>query len=255
MIPSVGLHRVARGTKEKVMNAMDRSLRKLALVLVAVSAAFAVLGASVASADDSDGPWRFQYPLVGAASCPSIDAVVLPSDAAGAIMSRVYVERAVLCLVNAERAAHGVAPLKRYVALRGSRTPALNRAAYQAASEAVASPWWGTYDEQGNMRSPHVNPFTGSTVESRIFDTAGYCAPPYAYRAIGENAFVGTGTVSTARAAVSWWMTSTLGHREAILNPQFTETSIAAVYGSAAPDLASYGPAATYIQVFGTCAR
>ncbi len=237
------------------MNAKARPLRKLALVAVAVSAAFAVLGSSVASADDSDGSWRFQYPLVGAGSCPNIDLVVLPADSPGSIISRVRVERAVLCLVNAERAAKGTAPLIKYVALRGSRSPALNRAAYQAASEAVANPWWGTYDEQGNRRSAHVNPYTGSTIETRIFDIAGYCAAPYRYRAIGENAFVGTGTVSTARAAVSWWMTSTEGHREAILNPQFTETSIAAVYGSAAPDLLSYGQAATYIQVFGTCTR
>jgi hypothetical protein len=222
------------------------------IVVVVVSAVFAVLGARTASADDA---WRFQYPLTGAGSCPNIDLAVLPSDNPGSIMSRVRVERAVLCLVNAERVAKGTAPLIKYVALRGSRSPALNRAAYQAASEAVANPWWGTYDEQGNRRSPHVNPYTGSTVESRIFDTAGYCAAPYTYRAIGENAFVGTGTVSTARAAVSWWMTSTEGHREAILNPQFTETSIAAVYGSAAPDLAAYGQAATYIQVFGTCTR
>jgi uncharacterized protein YkwD len=222
------------------MSFMIRPFRKHCLAVIAVAAvAFGILGSGVASADTN-------YPLAGASSCADVDIVVQPSN----ILSRVRAERAALCLVNAERAARGLAPLKRYIALRGSRIRGLQGAATQHASESAASPWWGTKDEQGNERSAHVNPYTGSTPETRIRASL-YCLGR-TIASLGENAYWGAGSSSTPRAAVGWWMQSQL-HRDAILNAQFKDTGVAVVYGSANPEWASYNPSATFVETFATC--
>jgi hypothetical protein len=217
--------------------------RNLAAIAVAVTA-FGVFGSGVASAEPT-------YTLKGAVTCANIDMYVLPSSTPGYMLSRIRVGDAVLCLVNAERTARGIAPLRQYISLRGSRIRGLRGAALQHALEAVASPWWGTKDAQGNNRSPHVNPNTGSTAETRIR------ASLYCYRQtmalFGENAYEGPFSASTARAAVTWWMESKEGHREAILNPQFRDTGIAVVYGSANPDHVADKPSATFVETFGTC--
>jgi hypothetical protein len=38
----------------------------------------------------------------------------------------------------------------------------------------------------------------------------------------GENVYIGAGAASTARSAVSWWLHSDEGHRDALLRPDWT---------------------------------
>jgi uncharacterized protein YkwD len=227
------------------MNVRTRPFLKHTLAAFAVAvAAFGLMGSGVASADPS-------YPLAGASKCPDLDTIVLTHSNPRYILSRIRAEQAVLCLVNAERTALGIAPLRKFISLRGSRIRGLQGAASQHAQESAARPWWGTKDEQGNKRSAHVNPYTGSTQDTRIRASL-YCLG-HTIISLGENAYEGAGTSSTPRAAVSWWMQSKEGHREAILNPQFKDTGIAVVYGSANPERASYNPSATFVETFGTC--
>jgi uncharacterized protein YkwD len=215
-----------------------------AVAVCAALAVFVVIGSGVA-------PARAATPLAGAATCRDIDRSVQPSGTPRYILSRIAVERAVLCLVNAERVAAHLQPLTRYLHLRNG-PQGLDGAAAEQALEAVARPWWGTHDEQGNERNAHINPYTGSTPATRIA-AAGYCSSPNVL--VGENVYTGWGGgFTTARAAVTWWIQSK-PHRAMILNPQMKDTGIAVVYGSANPAAGSITPAATFVQTFGTCNR
>jgi len=187
------------------------------------------------------------------ASCPDADTVPLPRSAfpadrggtASYIQNKTSVPRAVLCLVNAERAAQGIPALIKYTWLRGTPT-GLGGAAGQHADESASRPWWGP------GKDPHTNPYTGSTPASRIA-AAGYCRSPKTLVLISENTYTGWGaSSSTPRAAVNWWMGSA-PHRATILNPQLQETGIGVAVGSADPSAGSITPAATYVQTFGTC--
>ena len=103
------------------------------------------------------------------ASCPDTDTVPLPRSAfpadsggtASYLQNSTGVKAAVLCLVNAERAAQGIPALIKYTWLRGTPT-GLGGAAGQHADEAASRPWWGP------GKDPHTNPYTGSTPASRI---------------------------------------------------------------------------------------
>jgi len=205
-------------------------------------AAFGVLGSGVASADG------FDYTPRGVGKCANVDMTVQPNN----VISRVRVANAVLCLINAERTSRNIPALRQFIPLRGSRIRGLQGAAQQAALEASARPWWDTIDPQtGKKRSPHVNPYTGSTPETRIKASL-YCSPGV-IGWLAENAFEGAGDKSTARAAVSWWMGSTQGHRETLLDRTYRDTGVAVVYGSASVERAGANPSATFIETFGTC--
>jgi len=67
----------------------------------------------------------------------------------------------------------------------------------------------------------HVDPFDGSTVDTRITDFG------YAFQKVGENLAAGH---KTAKDAVTAWMESP-GHRANLLDPAFTETGIAVKTG------------------------
>jgi len=67
----------------------------------------------------------------------------------------------------------------------------------------------------------HVDPFDGSTVDTRVTDFG------YAFQKVGENLAAGH---KTAKDAVSAWMESP-GHRANLLDPAFTETGIAVKTG------------------------
>lgn len=67
----------------------------------------------------------------------------------------------------------------------------------------------------------HVDPFDGSTVDTRITDFG------YAFQKVGENLAAGH---KTAKDAVNAWMESP-GHRANLLDPAFTETGIAVKTG------------------------
>jgi uncharacterized protein YkwD len=105
-----------------------------------------------------------------------------------------------LCLVNAERAAHGLPSLTLNLKLRAD--------AYQNANDAAAIKWWA-----GGGPKVHINPQTISTPQTRIRD-AGYC-PSAPNVPTNENAYEGLHQggiqfqVSTApQAAMDFWKNS-----------------------------------------------
>ncbi|MFE9824299.1 CAP domain-containing protein [Streptomyces sp. NPDC005791] len=148
--------------------------------------------------------------------------------------------RALICLINDERAKRGLPTL--------SQDPALTAAATLHARQATSQQWWGP----GN--NPHNNPTTGSTPESRI-KGAGYCPNPRSW-AFSEITYTGWGGGGTPRAAVNWWMNiSKAGHREAILNASMTALGTGVQGGAAAPAGRGFTDAGTYVVTFGRCQR
>lgn len=115
---------------------------------------------------------------------------------------------ATLCLLNAERAQRGLAPLR--------ANPTLGRAAGRHARDMVRRRFFD-----------HVSP-DGATVDDRV-RRAGYRGG----RRTGETIAWGTGADSTAAAVVAVWMTSP-AHREVILDPRFRDVGLGLVMGSPA---------------------
>ncbi|MEU7061127.1 CAP domain-containing protein [Streptomyces sp. NPDC046197] len=145
----------------------------------------------------------------------------------------------VLCLINAERARRG---LPAYTS-----SSALTAAATKHARASRDGKWWGS-------RDPHVNPYTGSTPGSRIA-AENYCPNPKYWR-YGEVTYTGWGGAGTPRAAVHWWVyVSTYGHRQLVLDRQFTGIGAGAIAGAA--DAAGTGKAnaGTFVVDFGVCLR
>jgi uncharacterized protein YkwD len=130
-----------------------------------------------------------------------------------------------LCLLNGERADHGLAPLTTNAKLAAAAT------AY--AQDLVA----GSYFSHTGR--------DGSGVLDRI-QRSGYL-PPDAGWVLGENLAWGTGSLATPGAIMQAWMNSP-GHRDNILNADYREIGIGIVIGNpAAPD----GLGATYATEFG----
>ena len=134
-------------------------------------------------------------------------------------------DRATLCLMNAERRAHG----RR--GLHASR--ALGHAASGFAHTMVRRHFFD-----------HVSP-SGSTMMSRVRATA------YLHRAgsysLGENIAWGGGSLGTPRAIVRAWMHSA-GHRANLLNPGFRHVGVGIALGVPTPGI--WG--GTYVTDFGT---
>ncbi|TMR23736.1 CAP domain-containing protein [Nonomuraea turkmeniaca] len=217
-------------------------------------------------------------PLEGAGTCANIDMVyrdksAFPDTARGRVDYRMQssaIERAVLCLVNAERTAGGLRPLSRPYALgkMGKNSPpTLGNAAARHAADAVKLRWWGevqpgkkcvpnkdnpkTSQDESKTCNSHIHPQTESTPLSRA-QAVGYCRR--GTPSIAENTYAGWGRgYVTARAAVSRWMGSE-GHRNNILSPDFTVLYTRVAWGSADPAAGSTTPALTYVQMFGHCA-
>jgi hypothetical protein len=121
-------------------------------------------------------------------------------------------------LTNAERANHGVPPLK--------LEPNLCRAAQWMTQDMAAYHYFGHEDSQGRRAGARVPTFDYPN-----------------YSALGENLAVG---YRTAAEVVAAWMKSP-GHRANILNPDFREIGVA--YWKAANDI----PNDTYwVQEFGS---
>jgi uncharacterized protein YkwD len=161
-------------------------------------------------------------PTVAAASdCPAAD--VQPSAATLAAAADTT-----LCLLNVERADDGLAPLR--------RNGALDRASTAFSARMVAERFFA-----------HVAP-DGVTLAERL-QAAGYLAGATDWF-VGENIAWGQSQLSTPRSIVDAWMKST-GHRENILNREFTEIGVGIVAGS--PIDRSWG--ATYTTDFGYAAR
>ena len=157
-------------------------------------------------------------PGAQAATCAGADEV--PSTASITV-SKV----ATLCLLNAERAQQGLAPLGDDQQLDGAAT------SYSA-----------TMVQQGFFA--HVSP-AGQLLEQRL---ATYVSFAQVWD-VGENLAWGTGSLATPRAIVLGWMQSA-AHRANILNGRFSEIGIGIVNGSPAGSAPALS--ATYTTHFGT---
>ncbi|MEA2323222.1 MAG: hypothetical protein QOD81_3072 [Solirubrobacteraceae bacterium] len=185
--------------------AVHMSLRHAAL-LAAVAVAVAVATVIAPAADAQ----------AAAPSCSSARASI-------ARVSARVIGGAVLCLVNAERATRGLAPLRDAAPLR--------TAARRFSAEMVASRFFA-----------HVSP-SGTTVGSRV-RRAGYRN----MSTVGENIGWGTGALATPAAIVRAWMQSP-PHRAVILNGRFREAGVGVTPGS---PLDATGSGATFVLDVGT---
>ena len=131
-----------------------------------------------------------------------------------------------LCLINRQRAAHGLHPLH--------GNGALGRAARGHSSDMVRRHYFSHYTPQG------VGPF------QRMLGT-GYAAH-HRVCAIGENIAAATGRFASPGSIVKIWMNSP-GHRANILSAGFHDTGIGVAYGY--PGASGYR-GATYTEDFGS---
>ncbi len=129
---------------------------------------------------------------------------------------------ATLCLLNAQRAARGLRPL------RANARLALAAERHSA-------------DMAGRHYFAHVAP-SGLDPLARL-ERIGYVAGSGSWT-VGENIAWGGGPMATPRAIVKMWMHSA-GHRENILRSAFREIGVGVI--ASAPD----GPGATYTTDFG----
>jgi uncharacterized protein YkwD len=133
---------------------------------------------------------------------------------------------ATLCLLNGQRADHGLPPL--------TLNAKLSDASTRYAADLVA----GSYFSHTGR--------DGSTVTSRLTDV-GYITPDGGWH-IGENLAWGTGALATPGSIMEAWMNSE-GHRDNILNADYREIGIGVVVGN---PMSTNGAGATYATDFGT---
>ena len=137
------------------------------------------------------------------------------------------VRAAILCLLNAERAARNLPPLH--------ANPSLARAALLHSQEMVSRRYFS-----------HVSA-NGEDFVSRI-RKAGYLRGSRGW-AVGENLAWGSGSYATPAEIVRGWMASP-PHKANILNARFREIGIGIALGVPLPD--APGAGATYNTGFGT---
>jgi uncharacterized protein YkwD len=132
---------------------------------------------------------------------------------------------ATLCLLNGERADHGLAPLRPNAKLAAAAT------AY--AQDLVAGSYFSHTGRDGSHLADRIK-------------RSGYL-PRHSAWALGENLAWGTGGLATPGSIMRAWMNSP-GHRDNILDPHYREIGIGVVTGNpASPD----GLGATYATEFG----
>lgn len=137
------------------------------------------------------------------------------------------IRRATLCLLNRERARHGLGRLRSNGRLRAA---ALRHSGHMARAN--------FFD--------HTSP-SGSSMTDRV-RRAGYLRGSGGW-ALGENIAWGAGSLATPRAIVRAWMRSP-GHRANILTPRFREIGVGVAHGAPVRIAASVG-GATYTTDFG----
>jgi uncharacterized protein YkwD len=131
---------------------------------------------------------------------------------------------AILCLLNRERAGHGLASLRRNSTLE---------LASQRHSDDMA-----------------VRDFFAHETPDGVDPGARMAAAGYPVDAVmtGENLAWGSGPKATPVRIVQGWMNSP-GHRENILRPQYTEVGVGVAHE--APEVAVEGPVGVYTTDFG----
>ena len=161
----------------------------------------------------------------GAPRRDGVGAGVACPDPAPAPESLGAVAEATLCLLNGERADHGLAPL--------APNPKLGAAASAFAQDLVAGSYFSHTGRDGSDVLDRIER-TGYIEESRPW-------------ALGENLAWGTGALAMPRAIMQAWLNSP-GHRDNILDPSYREIGIGIVLGNPA---AADGAGATYATEFG----
>jgi uncharacterized protein YkwD len=157
-------------------------------------------------------------PAAGAASCASASAI--PGEA-----SRTQLARAVVCVSNLERRAHGLR------ALRVNRQ--LSTAALRHSLDMVRRGYFA-----------HTGP-AGDTFVQRIRD-AGYLTSARTW-VVGENLAWGWGAAASPSRIVRAWMHSP-EHRKILLRPSYGEVGVGVAQGGPHPKAA---PEATFTAEFG----
>jgi len=169
--------------------------------------------------------------LFGLALCAP--ATASADDCAGADLvpaaeNVAVVGQATLCLLNQQRAQHGVGALAENATLTSASAGYSQRMVAQ-----------GFFD--------HDSP-DGGTLVDRLTGV-GYLGGDDAW-VVGENIGWGQGTLATARSMVSAWMASA-GHRENLLSGDYTEVGLGLALGT--PPDHTWG--ATYTTDFGAPTR
>ena len=170
-------------------------------------------------------------PLPAPPPLPATQGVPACANAAIAVTARTTarVDAAILCLLNAQRAAHGLPAL--------SANRSLQRAASRFAHAMVRHRFFS-----------HVSP-GGSTPTSRVARTS-YLRGASTW-ALGEDIAWGSGTDATPAAIVAAWMASA-PHRRNILDPGFRDVGIGVRRGAPARGVRG---GATYVADFGARTR
>lgn len=191
-----------------------RRQRRIGGAVAAVAIAGALIAALPGGAHGAAGA-----SAADVAACPAADAMPVASVAAERS------ERALLCLVNRERARAGVRPLR------------LNRCLARAAE--------GHARDMVRARYFAHDSRDGTGFAERILDT-GY-APSGARWTVGENLAWGVAPGGDAAWVMSAWMNSR-DHRANLLRERFRDIGLAAVAGA---PVAADGPRATWAADFG----
>jgi uncharacterized protein YkwD len=193
-----------------------------ALIAAAAGTTLA-LGAAPASAADLPS----QRPCIAGVTCsatPTTHCANANLEPAGDNLAKV--RRSTLCLLNVQRAKHGLGRLHSNTALRGVAT--------RYAKKMVAQSFFD-----------HVAP-GGITFVQRIRASA-YIDAGDGY-SVGENLAWGSGVLATPRRIVRAWMASP-GHRANILNGAYRDIGVGVTVGV---PVAGGGSGATYVNEFGT---
>lgn len=146
------------------------------------------------------------------------------ADVSAAIASVDAVRGATLCLLNEERAAHGLTPL--------TTQPLLDSVATSYSRSMVDGRFFA-----------HVSP-AGEDLQQRL---STYIGPAQTWD-VGENLAWGEGSYATPSGTVDGWMKSD-GHRANVLNATFREVGIGIVTGS--PVGSAPSDSATFTANFG----
>jgi uncharacterized protein YkwD len=165
---------------------------------------------------------RFAVPLV--AACSLTGAAATPASAASPCSAAPTARTATVCLINAERSAHGLRALK--------LDSKLDRASRRHSQDMVAKRYFA-HDSQ-----------SGARFSARIARTGWMNGR--AHWSVGENLAWGSGTHASPGSIVAAWMKSP-GHRQNILSPRFRVIGIGIASGT--PIGATAG--ATYTTDFG----
>lgn len=152
-----------------------------------------------------------------AATCPGDQLVPDGTNTA-------QVADATLCLLNAERAAAGLAPLAADASLSNAST------AY--AGDMIARSFFA-----------HESP-DGGTLDQRLARVG------YSYEIAGENIAWGEGSLSTPASIVQAWMHSE-GHRTNIMDGEFRQIGLGVLPGTPRGTVSAF-QGATYVTDFGT---